>query len=232
MRELSDPGKCIACKFATEGRDVPVSIPQRHFVTHILRYTTSNKGELLKPLSFKIQAWSFSNDKFNMLTERQKNHGKLRGKDLIITCTEKNWQRYDIDVAAGPALWLMSPELKQRVGDIWKTDRHLDIDKLLCRKVDAQQMKELVQKVITKAPADIQAEALASEVGSALTEADLEQLLGGIDNKQPLSPPQPLKATGEVVTTLPPAIPSVGPTIGPADPTKVVLNFDDILNLK
>jgi hypothetical protein len=234
MRELSDPSKCYACKYAQDGRDVPVSMPMRHFVSHILRYTTNNKGELLKPLSFKIQAWSFSNDKFNMLTERQKNHGKLRGKDLIITCTEKNWQRYDIDIGQGPALWLQLPELKQRVADLWKSDRHLDIDKLLCRKVDAQQLKEVVARVVAKAPADVQAEAL-SDVGSVLSEADLDGLLSGVapeplvpaalkpnaESPAPSAKPKPV-AEIKVATATP-----ITPVAAVAD-----MNFDDILNLK
>ncbi len=242
VRELSDPAKCVACKYAQDGRDVPVSMPMRHFVAHILRYTTNNKGQLLSPLSFKIQAWSFSNDKFNMLAERQKNHGKLRGKDLLITCTEKNWQRYDMDVAQGPALWLQSPELKARVAELWKTERHPDIDKLLCRKVDAQQLKEIVQRVINKAPAEAQAEALA-DVGPVLSEADLDGLLNGVE-PTPLVP-QPLKASAETPAPSakkPPAAPATqtlagpaaqAPAPAPASPMEAVadLNFDDILKL-
>jgi len=222
LREGADPAKCVACKYAEDGREVPVSKAQRHFVSHIIRYTTNNKGELLKPITFKMMAWSFSNDKFNMLTDRQKNHGKLRGKDLIIKCTDKNWQRYDVDVAAGPALWLANDELKKRLADMWQKERHLDLDKLLCRKVDVGQMRDLVTKVIQKAPADIQKEAIA-EAGSVLSESDLSGLLEGVEST-PLAVQAPIQKTATGKTDMGPAV-DVGVK-------KDELNFDDILNMK
>jgi len=99
QRKAESPQTCPACKAASPGRDVAVSTPRRRFALHIARYRTNQAGQAITPLSLAMQIWVFSDDKFNKLVDRYAEHGDLRRRDLVITCTAEQYQTFDIDVS-------------------------------------------------------------------------------------------------------------------------------------
>lgn len=99
-----DVERCPACKIAEPGRDVFCGIPRCRFVVNIARYRTNLKGQIVKPISLALNAWVFAQEKYNMLADRAEEHGDLRRHDIIVTCTSKQYQKFDMDVAAQTAM--------------------------------------------------------------------------------------------------------------------------------
>lgn len=140
----SDVENCVLCKNAL--KDSPIKPPRRHFVGEIIRYTTNSRGELLEPLSVDVQPWVFGDDKYNDLALKKDVHGDLRKKDLVIKCTAKNFQRFQIEVAE--AVYLKDKETMSQIVSVYKKKKHGDIERLLGRVAENAQMSRIVEDVL------------------------------------------------------------------------------------
>lgn len=60
MQNGADIQRCPACRVAEPVQDALVSVARRRFVTHVARYRTNAKGQVLVPISIALQAWIFS----------------------------------------------------------------------------------------------------------------------------------------------------------------------------
>lgn len=104
---------CPFCKVAEVGRDVPVGMAQQRFMVHVVRYRTNNAGKTLMPVSLALELWKFGPGVFNKLIDRQQEHGDLRQHDIVLTCTNPDYQNFDIDVSAGSVLTMKPSDPKE-----------------------------------------------------------------------------------------------------------------------
>jgi hypothetical protein len=142
MADGKDPDKCPACRVADATRDSTVSMPRRRFVLNIVRYRTNSRGQLATPISLAHELWVFGDDKFNRLVDRAEEHGDLRTHDLLLTCTAKQYQNYDIDVGA-KAMVQSSPEAAAQYKEL-KSKRPADVERILANVITYEAMERLV----------------------------------------------------------------------------------------
>jgi hypothetical protein len=140
--QTSDPDRCPACSVAEPGRDTVVSMPRRRFVLNVARYRTNSKGQVLNPLSLALQAWVFSDDKYNKLVDRHQEHGDLRRHDITLTCTAKQYQSYDIDVS--PKLLLQEEAGGLEQYKQLRKETNADVSRLLGTTLSYERLEALV----------------------------------------------------------------------------------------
>lgn len=87
-RCIKSKGMCPACSVLGD--------PKERFACKVLIYRTAETGEVLAPFSGKVAVWVFGADKFVQLRAIRKQWGDLRGRDLTVTCTDENFQRFTI----------------------------------------------------------------------------------------------------------------------------------------
>ena len=164
MEDGADPEGCPACAVAEPARDVPVSVPRRRFAMHIIRYRTNTKGQATQPLSLALEVWQFGDNKFNQLVDRQEEHGDLRKKDIIVTCTGKQYQSFDLDVA-GKMLVSTDDSAKAQYAEL-KKERSSELDRLLCQTLNHESLERMVGQATPK----IKDEEIEAEADSTLDE--------------------------------------------------------------
>ena len=162
-RAGTDADRCPACAYATEGRDVPVSMPKRQYAAHVAKYATDNRGEINGLMVLQMKAWLFGDDKFNKLVDRKKEHGTLQGKDIILTCTGPAYQALDMDVSPR----CIAAETEEGRGQIKRLieSKFKSLEALLASQVAYDELMEAVNKSGVAAP-------MASQVSVA---AELDQ---------------------------------------------------------
>lgn len=95
----TDGENCPLCKEAETGDQVQA--PRRKFAINILRYATkADSYETRSPFKVEALAWTFSDGMYGTLVELKNEYGDLKKKDLNLKCKVKQFQQYDIQVAA------------------------------------------------------------------------------------------------------------------------------------
>lgn len=122
--------------------------PKIKFGTIILRYDTDQYGNLLPSGGFNLYAYTFSTDKFPQYKQLHKEWG-LAQHDLILTCTEANFQKIQITVARD-SLWQAAPE--QLRTEIMSRASVL-YDKFLNNYMGAHKTDQEIMQLINGAPA-------------------------------------------------------------------------------
>jgi hypothetical protein len=94
---------------------------KNYFTTVLLVYPSNHEGELIKTelaTGFKVVPWRFSGKVYETLHQRsaslRQNNLSIASQDLILKCTNTDYQNFDID-AAGPALWPKNPKFSETV---------------------------------------------------------------------------------------------------------------------
>ena len=94
---------------------------KRYYTTALLIYPTTNSGEIIKErlaADWKVVPWRFSTKVYGSLHQRanglRENGISIASQDLTITCTNTEFQNFDIDTA-GPAVWLKNPAFSAAV---------------------------------------------------------------------------------------------------------------------
>jgi len=96
-----DPEKCLMCAMAAQGVEA-VGSPQRRIALRILRYKTDLKGKVVPgDLSFWMEIWVISNQKYRDILNILKEWGgedkkKIRNHDLLLTCDDEQYQKITI----------------------------------------------------------------------------------------------------------------------------------------
>ncbi len=103
--------------------------PEQKFALVFFKYATDEDGEILTPdkLKGKLCIWVFSEQKFDQVKPKFKRYPLMNGQenqvDLLIACTDSQWQKMDFDVADS-AHWRSKPEwidaLNSKVDDALK----------------------------------------------------------------------------------------------------------------
>ena len=172
--QSSDPDRCPACSVAEPGRGVLVSMPRRRFVLNVARYRTNSKGAILNPLSLALQAWVFSDDKYNKLVDRHQEHGDLRRHDITLTCTAKQYQSYDIDVS--PKLMLQEDEGGLSQYKQLRKETNPDVSRLLGTTLSYERLEALVSDAAPPITEEEQAKETATIVEDVMAELSVASL--------------------------------------------------------
>ena len=81
--------------------------PEQKFALVFFKYATDTDGEILTPdkLKGKVCVWVFSETKFDQVKAKFQRYALMNGQedqvDLLITCTDSQWQKLDFDVCTG-----------------------------------------------------------------------------------------------------------------------------------
>lgn len=153
----STPGKIIKVWRKTnpcywcETAERPDREPEERFAAHLLIYGTDQDGMPLNPLTFTIKWWAFSKDKFQSLRMYRKNFGDVRTRDILVTCTNEQYQHTTL-TPANEAWWLMDERFKQMVAERYRTSK-FDLEKMISTLIPYEKQAETLQKRLGPAPA-------------------------------------------------------------------------------
>lgn len=94
---------------------------KKYFTSTMLVYPTNTEGELIKSelaTNWRIVPVRFSRKVYETFHQRaaglRENNIAISGQDLLLKCTNSDFQNFDIE-AAGPAVWLKSEPFKAAV---------------------------------------------------------------------------------------------------------------------
>lgn len=96
---------------------------KKYFTTVVLLYPTNKQGELNKEAfkhgQFQILPWRLSSKVYAALHDQSSslraNEISISSQDLIVTCTNSEYQNFDKMSAAGKAIWRMSDNFQEKV---------------------------------------------------------------------------------------------------------------------
>ena len=110
-------------------------------------------NKLRSPFTVEVQAWTFSNKKFDDLVDLAEAWGDLRNHDIALKCINKKFQ--NIEMAVRPdAQWQANDERKQLTIETFKQNRHPNLSDLIARTITKEQAEDdiaVVQKAVAKA---------------------------------------------------------------------------------
>lgn len=188
----ADPAACPLCKIASPIRDSACSMPKRSFCAPIMQYLTDSRLQPTVPIAAQMKLWVFGEDKFGVLCNRADERGDLRQYDIIISCQEEQYQRFDIDIAQ-TAFWLKDEETRSRIAELYKQEKPSEADllRVLGRSLEAEQIVDIVGRVATGADIALAAGLGKGDASLDIPEVELEegaiQPIGDIDFDQLLS---------------------------------------------
>jgi len=135
-----DPVNCPACRAADEHPSFPgLTPPVIRYAMNIVRFSTRPGGWILaEPFSAQILVWAFTEKRFGRLDDLNRKvaaRGNVAAQcpngaterpmdlsdvDLLLgPCEDINWQRYDIDLDEGWALWKQSQPAVNFISALW-----------------------------------------------------------------------------------------------------------------
>lgn len=147
-----DPSNCPACALARSSD--AILPPKRRFAMHVLRYNTKpGSFDLQSPFSVKLEAWGFTDERFNKLLEIKKewaDSGGLLGHDILLgPCDDKVFQKFDINVSQ-KSEWKSSSDRKAMVKESLENNKAEDLSVFCGRKVIAKYMEEDLERVLAR----------------------------------------------------------------------------------
>lgn len=150
--------------------------PKLRFGAVVLVYATRKDGTILTKdptaLDFEFQIWAFGEDKFGSLRVKNEEWG-LTDHDLLISCTDEQYQKIDIDVMKS-ALWKTNPSLKARVEAAWAAYNMKDTQKFLGRVLSESEIATKLGHQPDTAPqtsADVNGQSLESVLAELQADA-------------------------------------------------------------
>lgn len=131
----SNNGYCPACD--------EIGQPAMSFGANVIVYETEPDGTVVKDdrnlPKFQLALWIFGPDKFTYIRELRKEWGDLRNHDLIVQCTDAQFQKLTIMPAAS-ALWLQNEDLKHEVVEDFKENAY-DVEKIIGKALSPADIK-------------------------------------------------------------------------------------------
>ena len=124
-------GYCPVCVKAATDKSMKRS--SQTFGANIVVYETDQQGNVTEPVNAHIAFWAFGAPKFENLRQLIKEWGPLTDYDLLITCTDTQFQKMMIQPAK-KCLAKEIPQLGQQIQRMLETDS-VPLDKFLCRDV-------------------------------------------------------------------------------------------------
>jgi len=116
--------------------------PRKRFIAPLIKYTTTPDGKPTSQLGFSLMAWKYTDDKFITLRALDSEF-PLNSHDILVTCTEEQYQRLTIQACAQSLVRLekFPKELKDQI-DLWVKMNRPKMAKTLGRKYSDQELME------------------------------------------------------------------------------------------
>jgi len=121
--------------------------PKIKFGGIVMHYETDQHGNVLPTNNFKLEAWTFSRDKWPVIQGIHKEWG-LANHDLILTCTEPEFQKISIAVARDCLFKAADPNI---VREILEKARYLH-EKHLPNRLGRQMDDNQIMGIVTGQP--------------------------------------------------------------------------------
>lgn len=117
------------------------------YVYPVLQYETNAKG---KPISkeVKCKAFAIGADTYQSLLDIQELKGPLTQFDLLISCTDEQYQTISIQ-EAGQAKWKKAPEMVRKIQEFW-AENSAHLLKAVARKITPEQYAKARAGVVTE----------------------------------------------------------------------------------
>lgn len=141
--------------------------PRKRFACLVIHYNTLPNGALVKPFSYQLKLWRFSDDRYIVLRETNKEF-PLAQHDIKITCTDDKFQKMTIQACRDSVV--NTDAFKKAYGadmTAWVKAASTKLDKQIGKTFTP---KELLEKLgMAQAPAIVQQEAPIAAIEDLLT---------------------------------------------------------------
>jgi hypothetical protein len=139
-KQVKIPRLVKPCKF----HEVDTKDPAERFGAKCIIYTTDNDAIPIDPLRFSLKWWPINKNNYAALRGFRKAFGDLRARDLIIQCTNEDYQHLQIS-PANEAWWLMNEQFKQDV--VHRLQQFtVDIDKELALAIPLDRQDDYIKR--------------------------------------------------------------------------------------
>ena len=179
---------------------------RRYHVMNVLEYSVDRRtGQPTNPPAVSCKVWRFSEYVWQTIVKLHEEWGDLRTRDLILTCTNAQFQNYDISVAS-EALWLSpkyngtdgkpSPigfDLRRVVADTYRENKLPDeeLAKVLGNKASYEELKAKANEVLAVvAPQSVPQAAPVAPAPPRLSAEDMAAMLN-VSGGAPTPPAPP-----------------------------------------
>ena len=139
FRCLAYQGFCPAC-LAASNKVNNIKGASDTFGANILIYDTDDSGSAKQPLNAEVAFWAFGSDKFVQLRNITKEWGPASTLDLMVTCTDAQFQKVQISPARN-CLYSSDPTFKAACDQKIKEDSY-PLEKFLCKEIPVVQMAQ------------------------------------------------------------------------------------------
>lgn len=144
-----------------------IDAPRKRFACLVIHYNTLPNGALVKPFSYQLKLWRFSDDRYIVLRELNKEF-PLANHDIKITCTDDTFQKMTIQACRDRVV--STDAFKKGFGadvDAWIAASKTKLDRQVGKTFTPQ---ELLEKLgMAQAPSIVQQEAPISSIEELLT---------------------------------------------------------------
>lgn len=141
--------------------------PRKRFACLVIHYTTNPTGALIKPFSYQLKLWRFSDDRYIVLRDLNREF-PLAEHDVKITCTDDQFQKMTIMACRDRVV--NTDAFKKQYGadmDAWVRASMTKLEKQVGKLFTPQ---ELLQKLgMAQAPTIVQQEAPIADIEELLT---------------------------------------------------------------
>lgn len=129
-------GFCPTCLAASNNPKGQIKRASDTYGSNILVYETDNDGIPTKPYNADIHFWAFGTDKFVKIRNIINEWGPITDMDLIVECTDPQFQKIDFTPAKKCYYRDSGPEFMHICDDKIAKDLY-PLDKFICKEVNA-----------------------------------------------------------------------------------------------
>lgn len=146
-----DKDSCLACRYAEQGQNVPISEVRIRGVLQIAQYVTDKKAMIQDPnytaMQYKLYVVNRQKIMDIMTQRREHDVDNLVGYDILAECVNAQFHNHKLSLLPKARSYENSEMSKQRFESLRSTLRN-DTDKLICRTVNEEQMEKVVLDAI------------------------------------------------------------------------------------
>lgn len=138
--------------------------PRKRFAAMIVQYSTTPEGRFVEPIGYKCKLWKFTEDKYVMLRNINREF-PLKEHDVMITCTEPKYKKMTIAPARGCA-WRL-PKFPSQPIHTWVKQNEGKMRKQVAKKLSRQELLEKLGLAV-QSTSIVQTEIPMTELGDLL----------------------------------------------------------------
>lgn len=131
-RCLSYQGFCPICLAASNKVNKQIKRASETYGANLRVYDLNPDGSLKEPVNAEIYFWAFGSDKFVQLRNIIKEWGPITNIDLMVTCTDAQFQKVSFTPARECKYLTSGDQFKQQCDAKYETDKY-PLEKFICR---------------------------------------------------------------------------------------------------